>query len=170
MLNSPEVGTSVDSSGIFNIGGIILNKDIILDVSCIGYETKEITISGNTELANDQVIQLNAIASLGEVVVVTAYHSIRMGGVMGGVIIKKPVKDRVETKPLTDQPMIKVYPNPVASGTNINVGCQKLAEGYYSIQLINQSGQQIFNRQTWIDAEAKVLNIDIPAVAAGIYF
>src|SRR5258706_1721929 len=33
MLKSTQVGTSADSSGVFNIGGIILNKDIILDVS-----------------------------------------------------------------------------------------------------------------------------------------
>jgi hypothetical protein len=67
-------------------------------------------------------------------------------------------------------PMIKVYPNPVISGTNINVGCQKLKEGYYSIQLSTRSGQQVFNKQTWIDDEMQVLNIDIPSVVPGLYF
>ena len=76
----------------------------------------------------------------------------------------------VTNTPAETLPMIKVYPNPVVSGTNINVGCQKLKEGYYTVQLSNQAGQQVLFQQTWIDAEAQVLNIDIPFVVAGVYF
>lgn len=85
---------------------------------------------------------------------------------MEDLLLNKPVIKSLPGEPA----MIKVYPNPVVSGTNINIGCQKLEEGYYVIQLSSQSGQQVLNKQTWIDGETQVLNIDIPNVAAGVYF
>ncbi|HLG41151.1 MAG TPA: T9SS type A sorting domain-containing protein [Chitinophagaceae bacterium] len=93
------------------------------------------------------------------------------GDITSSVVPESGIVDTSIAKSPADIPsMIKVYPNPVISGTNINIGCQKLKEGYYSLQLSNLSGQQVLNKQTWIDSEMQVLNIDIPKVSAGVYF
>ncbi|MDP4264159.1 MAG: carboxypeptidase-like regulatory domain-containing protein [Bacteroidota bacterium] len=179
-IKGTKTAIAADSSGVFKMKVPGLKTGIVLDASSAGYKTKEITIPGYTDAANDIIIQLDTNAPLDEVIV-TGYSTMlkrsvtgSVTSVMGSVIMGESVNDKIETKEIKPepdlQPMIKVYPNPVQSGTNINVGCQKLKEGYYSIQLFNQAGQQVFNRQTWIDAEAQVLNIDIPAVAAGVYF
>ena len=91
-------------------------------------------------------------------------------GAVSMVTLRKKSDIPIAKSPAEIPSMIKVYPNPVVSGTNINIGCQKLQEGYYNILLSNQSGQQVLNKQTWIDGETQVLNIDIPTVAAGVYF
>jgi CarboxypepD_reg-like domain/Secretion system C-terminal sorting domain len=173
MLKNTKYGISAHDDGTFRIENFSSQDEIVLQVSSVGYEAKEIPISKETDLTKDLVIQLTRQV-LGEVVVV-AYPHVKGRVVVGGVMSKKVEEMILDTtsiiKPPTETaPMIKVYPNPVISGTNINVACQKLKEGYYSVQLSNQSGQQVFNKQTWIDAEAQVLNIDIPTVAAGVYF
>jgi hypothetical protein len=104
-----------------------------------------------------------------DAIVVNAYSSHRMGDVTG-LVVTTVSKQIVNPEEKSFLPMIKVYPNPVQSGTNINVGCQKLKEGYYAIQLTNQAGQQVLSKQTWIDGDTQVLNVDIPHVATGIYF
>lgn len=63
-----------------------------------------------------------------------------------------------------------IYPNPIKSGGNISAGVHLLEEGYYTVQFTNQSGQVVLQKEIWIDAAAKVLNIDAPVTAAGNYF
>jgi TonB-dependent SusC/RagA subfamily outer membrane receptor len=66
--------------------------------------------------------------------------------------------------------ILKVFPNPVQSGSALNVGFNKLEEGYYKLQIINQSGQSIHQQKIWIDADARLLSIDVPLLTAGSYF
>ena len=63
-----------------------------------------------------------------------------------------------------------VYPNPVSAGTNLNIEWRQTEEGYYLLDLIDQSGKSIHRQEVWIDAEARLLSIDIPVVAAGTYY
>jgi hypothetical protein len=58
----------------------------------------------------------------------------------------------------------------VRSGTTLNLRFKKQEEGYYTFQLLNLSGQLTYQQELWIDAEAMILNINVPAVAAGSYF
>ena len=168
MIKGTTMGAMADSIGIFRIEKIQVQTEIILQVSSVGYEVKE-RLLNNEELTNDLQIQLSRHLT-GEVVVVSSYTNYKMGGVTGAVSVVTYEKRNVLPEEKSFKPMIKIYPNPVTSGTNINIGCQKLKEGYYGVQLANQSGQQVLNRQTWIDGEIQVLNIDIPNVAAGVYF
>jgi hypothetical protein len=175
MIKGRGFGITADSNGVFSIKKIVSEMDMILEASSVGYVTKEIAINKEIDLTKDVVVQLDRRV-MEKVMVVSqaSMGTFRLGGVVGGVCIRRteePVNKTPVIKPPEETPsMIKVYPNPVASGININVGCQKLKEGYYTIQLMNQSGQQIFNKQTWIDTDAQVLNVDIPVVTAGVYF
>ncbi len=100
-------------------------------------------------------------------------------GTVGMVSIKRVDKVKKQLKRISLIPAItedkntavfKVFPNPVPSGTNLNIEIQKVEEGYYDLQLLNQSGQSMHHQEIWIDAEARLLDIDVPSVAAGSYF
>jgi hypothetical protein len=168
LIKGTTIGVMADSLGIFTIDKVHLQKEIILEVSSVGYELKEKLI-GDEGLTNDLRIQLSRRVTE-DVVLVSSYATYKMGGVTGAVSIVTSSKQYVLPEEKSFLPMIKVYPNPVASGTSLNIGCQKLTEGYYCLQLSAQSGQQVLNKQTWIDGGVQVLNIDIPNVAAGVYF
>jgi hypothetical protein len=58
----------------------------------------------------------------------------------------------------------------VQAGADLTIQWQKQEEGYYFIELINSSGQPVFNKEIWMDAEARLLNLDIPSVVPGNYF
>lgn len=177
MVKGTLWGVSADSAGAFKLSNVMLQNAIVLEVSCAGYEKKEITITTLTDLKKSLIIQLTSPV-LSEVVVV-GYPATGCGRmqVMGGISVSKgsqkvevsaPVVQEV-ISPKETQPMIKIYPNPVPSGTSINIGCEKLEEGYYIFQLFNHSGQKITETQIWIDREARVMNVEIPAVVTGNY-
>jgi len=160
-------GVSADSSGAFTIEKLLFGENIVLEVSSVGYQDKEVIINRQTDLTKGLVIQLNR-AVLEEVVVTASCARIVMGAMISGITIKKTMPAVI--KPPEEKPaMIKIYPNPVLSGTSINIVCEKLEEGYYSFQIFNQAGQQLQNKQVWIDAEARTMNMEIPSVAAGSY-
>jgi hypothetical protein len=188
MIKGTKFGIMADGDGAFKIYKPAEQAAITLEVSCVGYEKKEKLLSKETGFSNDLVIQLNLVVR--EEVVVVAYPVMGALGVRRVVTSAKKEKEQpkevepmlseeakkaltntsIIKSPSEDLAMIKVYPNPVASGTSINIGCQKLKEGYYYLQLSSQSGQQVLNKQTWIDGDVQVLNIDIPNVATGVYF
>ena len=100
--------------------------------------------------------------------------TIRVGGVSAtqcyGGKVSKPVqllkwifKDTAFSK-------FKVYPNPVKSNSALNIEWKQTEEGYYILQLFNQSGQVVFVKEMYIDKEAKLLSVDLPSLSAGSYF
>ena len=180
MIKGTKFGAMADSAGSFKIENH--SKDnVTLEVSSVGYDMKEVPVNLKQEgNANGLLLRLTRHV-MNEVVVVGYAYTVGKIAVTGAVSVKNDTKDSIKTeKKIMDNPvikspevltsMIKVYPNPVVSGTSINVGCQKLKEGYYTIQLTNQAGQQVLSKQAWIDGEVQVLNIDLPHTASGIYF
>lgn len=164
-------GVMSDAKGNFVVDNSFPQQEITLEVSSVGYETKEISVSGCASNGDDLVIRLH-IRAMGEVVVIgygTVKGKVAFVGAVS-VMTKKNIPDTLINTPTEIPSMIKVYPNPVVSGTSINVGCQKLKEGYYSIQLTNQAGQLVLSKQVWIDDGVQVLNVDLPHTASGVYF
>ena len=66
--------------------------------------------------------------------------------------------------------LFKVYPNPLKPGATINIEWKKSETGEYILQLFNQAGQLTFNKKMLLDDDARVLNLELPHVAAGNYF
>jgi hypothetical protein len=64
----------------------------------------------------------------------------------------------------------KVFPNPVSSSASLHIECKKMDDGYYSLQLLDQSGKMVYSKELWIDADARLLDIEMPSVSAGSYF
>ncbi|MDZ4795347.1 MAG: T9SS type A sorting domain-containing protein [Bacteroidota bacterium] len=98
-------------------------------------------------------------------------------GRVGGVSVKGlEVKEKKSTPLLqwffkdTSSKFFKIFPNPVASGSNIFIECKQTKDGDYSVQLFHQSGQLVHQQKIWINARAKQLNVGIPQLTAGNYF
>ncbi len=158
-IKGTRAGAATDANGKFRLRA---KKGDVLIVSGVGFETRETTVGSEKELS----ICLNRL-TMGnpEVVVVAGYVS-----------VKRPKKEK-KPIPLITQlfkdtafKFFKVYPNPVPAGSNISIEWKQTEEGYYTLQLFNQAGQPVHKQEIWIDAEARLLNIDIPVVAAGSYF
>ena len=66
--------------------------------------------------------------------------------------------------------LFRTYPNPIKGATTLNLEWNQTETGNYFLQLITSDGQLIHSRKLWIDAEAKVLSLEVPAVSAGNYF
>ncbi len=164
-----------NEKGEFSVKSSFLKDEQVLLVSSSGYEDKEITVDLSSEFIE---IKLKANDSISEGGVSSSQHFL-----LGEITVANPARDT--TPPDTaiindiivqrdiplppDRNKFYVYPNPVLSGSNLSVGVHLLEEGYYNCQFLDLSGQLIQQKEIWIDADARLLNIDVPTVAAGNY-
>ncbi|NOT52721.1 MAG: T9SS type A sorting domain-containing protein [Chitinophagaceae bacterium] len=93
-----------------------------------------------------------------------------------GVIVIKQHKKNAPIPLIPDISLKKsangftVFPNPVDAGANLNIEWKQTDEGYHTLQMLNESGQSVYQQEIWIDAEARTLSIHVPQMAAGNYF
>jgi CarboxypepD_reg-like domain/Secretion system C-terminal sorting domain len=165
LIKGTVSGVQADSSGSFSIDIPVLTNAIILEISSVGFESKEILIT--KEIGKDQAFAIQLIAkSLLPEVVVTGISGTLKGAVgLTSIITTETVYP--EKKP--SDASLKIYPNPVLSGTSINIMLAKMEEGYYAFHFLNISGQSVTRKEVWIDKEAKVFSMPIQPVAAGTY-
>ncbi len=155
IIKGTTKGTTVKDDGTFTIKA---KKGQVLLISGIGYQQKEIEIREENSI--DIVLQ----------------HAFMPDIVMGIIAVAAPINKKIEpvkekNKQKDKAPVVfNVYPNPASIGNGINLAFEKVVEGSYQVQLHNQSGKLIQQNKIWIDAEAKVVNIDLPTVSAGTYF
>lgn len=159
-VNDRPANLITNSSGEFSISVGDLNE-ITVKATHIGYETGSLII-GKDSRSTSLVIQLKPFEKflVGELVVVSPPKNKQLKNV--------PLIPVIHEENQTI--LFKVFPNPQESGSALNIELKKAEEGYYSIQLLDLSGQSVKQQEVWIDAEAKVLNFDLPDVAAGSYF
>jgi hypothetical protein len=163
VIKGTRNGVSTNENGSFSLQPVAGWNNIALVGSFIDYESTEVIVD-KKNLSDSVIIQLRP-----------RQREMLVGEL---VVCRKPVtKKEVKNIPLLPaipgdkQPgSFKVFPNPVLSGSDLNIELKQTEEGYYSLQLLNQSGQQVHQQEIWIDAEARLLNIDVPHVAAGTYF
>ena len=170
-IKGQETPVHADSSGMFTIENPLTNKDIVLEVAYVGYQRREVTVNRQTYPANGLVVQLSVRYLTGMTAIATHYtkKARKTKKNKGKKVETCDISQPVIKTPAETPAMIKIYPNPVSSGSAINISCEKLIEGYYTFQLVNQSGQQIESKQVWVDAEARIMNMEIPSVVAGSY-
>jgi hypothetical protein len=65
---------------------------------------------------------------------------------------------------------LKLYPNPAFSKSILHLELIQNAPGYFYLQLFNASGQNVFNKEVYLDVESKLLSIDLPSLETGNYF
>ncbi|MCG2617307.1 carboxypeptidase-like regulatory domain-containing protein [Terrimonas sp. NA20] len=156
MLRGTSIGTVTKEDGSFQLR--VGEKDRLaqLDVSCVGYEARLFSCPVND-------VEVNAMITL------ELQEAVTMG--MVAVQVAPPKKTVPPEYIVTDTTVLKVFPNPVLSGTSINIKLDDtFNEEYYEFRLVSLNGRTIFKNKIWIDKDARVLNIGLPAVAAGRYF
>ena len=173
-------GIAADENGMFKIKKGWLGKSDKLIVSSAGYESNTIVAGREDFLSEELYVQLKANANLPEVVVMalgmTKVSCRYMTGAVSYVkgetlnIIEETKNTDKNTNIINNVPGLLVYPNPLQAGATMNLSFKKMEEGYYQLQIINLSGQTVDRKEIWIDAEARLLNINVPLVSAGSYF
>lgn len=148
-----------------------------LKISAAGYEPKEYIVGREGGENGTEIIRLETKGILKEVVVVsrpgigcrwiTGSTKLIMGAITDGIEV---TGNKAEISTLPAENSIRLFPNPVSAGSNLTIGWKQAEEGYYSIQIINMPGQIVHQKEIWIDADARLLNMDMPAVSAGSYF
>lgn len=178
MIKGTSIGAPADNAGQFTFPMKTENDSVILSVSSVGFAGKDVVVNYQDIMNNKRVIIRLEKIMLPEVSVKAWVNELRTevtGSVvsvtMGAVInVTKCKKDVSIVDPPAPKPTVmKVYPNPVAPGSPVNIDCSKLEESYYSFQLLTLSGQMAAQQEIWIDKDARVLNIPLPKVAAGTY-
>jgi hypothetical protein len=164
-------GVQADSSGFFRINLPAKQDSVILTVSSVGYENKELVLTEEDKNTGLIVVELTEVRVLNGAVVVTGYNTIKGNFRVGGVWSKVTVtKEKEKVKPDFALATTTVYPNPLPSGESVNIKCDNVKEDDYVFQLMTTGGQQVFQKEIWIDKDAAVLNIQLPKTAPGIYF
>jgi hypothetical protein len=179
VVKQTDHALAADSSGHFKIRKELLPEGGAIEISSVGFTSKQLNIDRDFLQSSAMLIQLTGIPVLSEVVVCS------YGTIMGKFAITRSV-DMVagavsvsmkETNLYNSLPAISTkphalmaYPNPVVPGTNININCKKLERGYYTFQLINLAGQLIDSKPLWLDGETGAISVLIPQVPAGNYF
>lgn len=170
-----------DEEGRFEIPKKLLDKNHELIISSAGYETNvvslkdENTINGKFYFVlkdNPMLPGVNLIPGFRISMVTNNSTAKQLEGFVGGVSVARSWVKKSEKELATKVPdnSIRVYPNPVKNGSGLTIEWKSTEEGYYHFQFINTSGQAVHQQQLWIDAEARVISIDIPAIPAGTYF
>jgi hypothetical protein len=91
------------------------------------------------------------------------------------IIVEKPERKPnpvlLLTKKLMDTAyrFFRAFPNPASPGASLHIEWKQTEEGYYIFELIDLSGKRVYSKEIWIDAEARLLNLELPSVAAGNY-
>ncbi len=154
-------GVVTNDKGEFSIKASPGWNDIILETLAIGFETKDVSFAREDNSGN---------INIG----IVALKNIMMGEIS---YIKDTVKKEIKPVPLIPDLInnntarfFTVYPNPVLSGSSLSIDWKQTEEGYYILQLIDQSGKSVNSQEIWIDGESRFLSISIPSVAAGTYF
>ena len=162
-VKGTRIATLTDGSGSFKLNLKDVGDKIVLVTSCIGFMSQEVVVNVKRYSTSQNIQMITMPYQIaGEVVVVA------------GLIMPKKSKSAI---PLlqrifkdTAVKYFKVFPNPISSNTSLHIECKKMDEGYYSLQLLDQSGKVVYSKELWIDADARLLDVEIPSVAAGAYF
>jgi hypothetical protein len=174
----PGQGVSADENGFFRINKKWLNNKTGFVVSSAGFESRKVIKGEEKYLSGKLNVQLKSNGLLPEVVL-TSFGQIRQGYVIGYSTVKGQailVTDKKATntnnviKLPSEENSLLVYPNPVSPGATLNISFKNPEEGYYQLQLLNQSGQTVQQKEIRMDAGAKMVNINILSVAAGSYY
>jgi CarboxypepD_reg-like domain/Secretion system C-terminal sorting domain len=129
-------GTRADADGRFNLAKE--GEDMKLVISGLGYETKEITMTGSSF----PEIVLKRQSTMMKEVVMRPYLTGRVGGMrVERYSYKKIVADTIKSLLPQLKPGIKIYPNPVAQGSSFTIHLKLKQTGNCTIQVVDAAGR-----------------------------
>lgn len=168
MIKNSQKGTITDSAGKFLLSTI--DNKVTVVVSCVGFETKEITMSTNN---NQPIVLKMSNATLVEVMVV-GYGKMKMlSGIVGGISVYRKVTI-LDSIPITFAKVFKneaftTYPNPAAKNGTINLAIKEA--GMYDVQVLNNQSKLLNSQQHVTLSTKQVVQFAVPSGAlSGVYY
>ena len=168
MIKGKNVGVSADSNGVFSFGRIALVKEIVMQVSSVGFKPLKVTIDKQTDFDN-LVIRLQSANELPGVVVQT-YGLVRRTVVTGGVTSCRKLTpwsvNNEEKLPLT----ATLYPNPVQRSGSFYIAVDNAKDELMQLSIIGMNGNIVLNRTETIRKGFNRIQVNVqPSWAAGIF-
>ena len=152
-------GTVTDSLGNFKLL-IDKNEKVELMVSYVGYQTQTLKIDSSTNL---QEIKLTlSPMSYGDVIVVGGYS-----------VVHKKTKRKIinDWRPAILKKDIKIYPNPVVKGNDIQASLSLKQAGEYKLELLNVQGEVMTVQKLVMATKEQAVTIPTQSGwAPGIYW
>lgn len=169
VIKETAAGTATDSVGNFSLNYKGFEDHIVLVSSCVGFQSAEVMIKLN-EMKEPLTINLSLGDNLGEVVVVSSVQSRVLGGVMGGLVIKRTFFDELRDTIFPSKKLFTLYPNPIRKNSTLTIDIKNIEGGLYSFRLVSVNGQLLLNKEQVISKSENIIKLDIPTVSAGVYF
>ncbi|OQP52038.1 hypothetical protein A4H97_25835 [Niastella yeongjuensis] len=176
-IKGTKIGSSANASGNFQLQ--VDNKNgLELEVSRVGYEKQTMQLDKIADLKNVQILIKPAIEEL-ETATVIAYASTTKRVFWGGAVSKsysltnvEKIKRAVNTLiPAALKNDIKVYPNPVMRGNNIQAKLNLPLTGKYNLELLNTAGQVMLTQPLYIQTKGQLIDLYTQTNwSAGIYW
>lgn len=173
ITGKPGVGVMADESGYFTLPVTSLSSDSILYISSVGYKSIAVETKREDAIESEMIIDLKSDIVLPELVLPADTVTLAsLTGVVGGLMVSRKVEKKIDLIPYRPKHIstINIFPNPVKAGNTINISFKKPQPGNYLLQLLNQSGQLIYQKETSIEKGISSFAVGLPAVAAGSYF
>lgn len=152
VVKNTKTGVQTDQSGAFRIHA---EPGSILAISSVGYQSKEVAISGQSS-SNITLVQLEP-------------------QLLGGVVVVGFTRTKAKPVPLikavidTAFKKFSVYPNPVKGKSTIHIDLKNLSTGDYLISLQNMAGQTVQSKIVAIERKHQTVELAINETAAGTY-
>lgn len=147
-IKGTSFGTSADEQGSFSIKK--QPDKTMLEISALGYETKELDAS---DIFSDEIVLTKKKVELKEVVINSTFGITRRSCRMGGIRVKRNTVvrtlpgDTIKNRLSPIDPSIKIYPNPVARGSNFTISMKLKQAGSYTIQINDAAGRLISGKK-----------------------
>lgn len=158
-------GVACDSAGNFYLRIPKIVSKLTLITSCIGFKSGE-TVINPSSLRSLEIV-LNTEKNINTGVVVTAYGSVKKGGVMGIMVTRRSTLQKVKDYFVKDS--FNVFPNPAKPGNEIKIEWNKAIAGEYIIDLFNLQGQLIQSTPSKIESGTTAFTIYLSLVTPGPY-
>lgn len=170
-IKGTTIGVATDSVGSFTLKYTGTEDSIVLVSSSVGFQNTEsmVRFTKNEETI---LISLNAMNTLGEVLVISYGKTMGKMIFAGGVSVSRNINiiDTICNAVLPKKKALKLYPNPIKRNNLLTIEMKKHETGTYLLQLAAANGQVVLSKEKWMDKNDRVIQIDIPSIAAGVYF
>ena len=178
-VKGSELSVAADEQGQFEWPSVKNGQELVLVISAVGYETREVTIT--KESKGLQEITLTPEADELKAVEVRGYSGRKVCTDMVGSVVmvtKVPLKEQV-LRSVKDTlqswlPMkreITVYPNPAVKGNQVNLRLDLPKTGTYRLELLDASGRIVHAQQIQVAQPSQVASIPTQSIwSAGIYW
>ncbi|MDF2191813.1 carboxypeptidase-like regulatory domain-containing protein [Paraflavitalea sp. CAU 1676] len=128
-IKGTNTGVLTDEYGVFIVDVKSGERKVVMVVSAIGYTTKEVTVSLKRVESLKVVLEQSTTILTGEV-----------------VCVRKPSKREQVKQVISDWASVftrevKVYPNPVVPGSNVNISVSFKKTGDYKLELMDAGGR-----------------------------